>query len=102
MGDVMRCLNEAGYPIRGVEGEDFAKALDAALSDEKTREAVGSLIAYRNNDDSRDMGIESCDNSLTVHILERMGLSWPETGTAYIRQFLDKLKQKGFFGGNEE
>ena len=101
MGDVVQALNEAGYQIRGVENEAFASALNEALSDEGKREAVSCLTAYDSNDGTRMIGLESCDNSLTTHILARLGFSWPETGIAYIRLFLERLAQKGFFGGNK-
>ena len=101
MGDVMQILNEMGHRIRGAEPEEFAEALQNALSDETKREAVGSLIAYQSNDDTQGLGLESCDNSYTVHILGRLGFFWPDTGAAYIRQFLEKLEEKGFFGGEE-
>ncbi|MBR5091319.1 MAG: amino acid adenylation domain-containing protein [Ruminiclostridium sp.] len=100
ISDVVRALNEEGYPVRGAEPEEFAGALHEALSDEKKREAVSSLAAYDSGDNTRPVGPESCDNSLTMQILERLGFSWPETGVAYIRQFVAKLKQKGYFGGD--
>lgn len=101
LGDVVQALNEEGYPIRGVEADEFASALQKALSDENMREAVSSLAAYRSGDNTRAIGLESCDNSLTTRILRRFGFSWPETGISYIRQFLKHLEQKGFFRGND-
>lgn len=101
MGDVMQVLNEMGHPIRGAEPEEFAKALQSALSDEEKNEAVGSLIAYQNNNNIQEIGLESCDNSYTVQILARLGFFWPETSAAYIRQFFEKLEEKDFFGGNK-
>ena len=101
MADVVRALNEAGHPIRGAESEAFEQALQAALSDEKKREAVGSLIAYDSGDGSEELGLESCDISHTVRILARLGFAWPETGSAYIRRFIEKLDQKGYFRGND-
>ena len=97
MADVVRALNEAGHPIRGAEAEAFEQALQAALSDEEKREAVGSLIAYDSGDGSEELGLESCDIAHTVRILARLGFTWPETGSAYIRRFIEKLDQKGFF-----
>ena len=102
MGDVIRAMNEEGYPIRGAEPEEFMSALHEALSDETRREAVSTLAAYNSGSNTQEIGPESCDNSLTMQILERLGISWPETGNAYIRQFLRKLGQKGYFGGNGE
>ena len=76
-------------------------ALGEALSNDKTREAVSSLVAYNSNDNTQEIGPESCDNSLTMQILERLGFEWPETGVSYIRSFIRKLGEKGYFGGNE-
>ena len=100
--DIVRCLNEAGHPIRGAENEEVAQAMRQALSDDATSEAVSSLIAYQNNDDIREIGLESLDNAYTTRILKRLGFSWPETGSDYIRRFIDKLDQKGFFGGADQ
>ena len=101
LGDVVRVLNEMGYPIRGVEDEAFAQALSEALADESKSEAVGSLIAYRSGDKNiREIGLESIDNSHITRILARLGFSWPETGELYIRRFLEKLNQLKFFGEN--
>ena len=101
IGDVVRALNEEGYPVRGAEPEEFMAALGEALSNDKTREAVSSLVAYNSNDNTQEIGPESCDNSLTMQILERLGFEWPETGVSYIRNFIRKLGEKGYFGGNE-
>ena len=100
--DIVRCLNEAGHPIRGAENGEVAQAMRQALSDDATSEAVSSLIAYQNNDDIREIGLESLDNAYTTRILKRLGFSWPETGSDYIRRFIDKLDQKGFFGGADQ
>lgn len=100
MGDVVACLAEAGYPIRGVEADEFAAALEQTLADEKTREAVSSLVAYQSSDDSQEMGLGDADISHTVRILARLGFSWPETGRTYIRSFIDVLDGLGFFGGS--
>lgn len=102
ISDVVRALNEEGYPVRGAEPEEFMAALHEALSDEKKRGAVSSLAVYDSSDDTEMIGPESCDNSLTMQILERLGISWPETGSSYIRQFLKKLEEKGYFGDNQE
>lgn len=98
-GDIIRTLEEIGYPIRGAENDEVAQKLSSALSNEKTSGAVSSLIAYNDNADIHEIGIESLDNSYTVSVLARLGFIWPETGSAYIRRFLEKLEQKGFFGG---
>jgi len=98
LGDVIRELNALGYPVRGVENEEFARAFQEALADEGRSEAVSCLIAYQNNDKNiRAVGLESSDNRLTTGVLRRLGVTWPETGSAYIRRFLEKLDEKGFF-----
>ena len=102
MGDVVTAFKEEGFDIKGVEPAEFESAFTDALADEKTREAVGSLAAYNSNDNTSEIGLESCDNSLTTQILERLGFSWPETGVSYIVRFLKYLEQKGFFGGNDK
>ena len=101
MGDVIHVMNDMGYNIRGGEAEEMAEVLNKALADEKTNAAVGSLIAYDSGDSIQMIGLESLDISYTSQILERLGFSWPETGSAYMRKFLERLKDKGFFGGME-
>ncbi|MBO4661024.1 MAG: amino acid adenylation domain-containing protein [Prevotella sp.] len=97
MGDVIRAMNDIGYSIRGAEDEEMAEALQQALADEKTNAAVGSLIAYNSNDGSQEIGLDSLDITYTSSVLERLGFSWPETGSAYIRQFIERLDRKDFF-----
>ena len=97
MGDIIHAMNDMGYSIRGAENEEVADALQQALADEKTNAAVSSLIAYNSNDGSQEIGLDSLDITYTSSILERLGFSWPETGRAYIRRFLEKLNEKGFF-----
>ena len=75
----------------------MAELLNKALADERTNAAVGSLIAYNSGDGSQEIGLESLDVTYTSSILERLGFSWPETGAAYMRRFLGKLEEKGFF-----
>ena len=101
-GDVIREMNGLGYPIAGAEAEEFAEALNGALSDEKTAEAVSSLIAYNGSDGIETIGLEGCNSTYTTQILERLGFSWPETGSAYIRSFLSKLEEKGYFKRNDQ
>ena len=97
MADVIRTMNDFGYAIRGGENEEVAAALNEALADEKTNDAVSSLIAYNSGDSIQMIGLESLDNQFTNSILERLGFSWPETGSAYVRRFLERLDWKGFF-----
>ena len=97
MSDVIREMNALGLSVRGAEGEEFIHILQGALADNKKSEAVSCLIAYDSKDDVKMIGLESIDHDYTVSILERLGFFWPETGSEYIRRFLEKLMQKGFF-----
>ena len=95
----MRVLEELGHPVRGVENDELAQALQKALSDEKTIEAVSCLAAYNTGEiNSSEIGLDGLDGSYTARVLERLGAAYAETGSAYIRQFLSRLEQKGFFG----
>ncbi len=98
-GDIISTLNDLGYRIDGAENTEFAEALNKALADEKKSAMVSSLIAYNNNGDIRSIGLESLNNTYTINLLARLGFTWAETGKTYIRRFLEKLEQKGFFGG---
>jgi len=60
--------------------------------------AVSSLIAYQNSEgDVTEIGLDDATIAHTLHILKRLGFSWPETGEEYIRQFVKKLDEKAFF-----
>jgi amino acid adenylation domain-containing protein len=97
MGDVIRELSTFGHPIQGAENETFVQALNKALSSEEKSQAVSPLIAYKSNDNLQIIGFDNCDCSYTNRVLERLGFSWPETGSAYIRQFMEQLAGKGHF-----
>ena len=97
MGDIIRELSAFGNPIQGVENETFAQALNEALASEDKSQTVSTLIAYKNNDNIQTIGLDGCNCDYTNRILERLGFSWPETGSAYIRQFIERLAGKGFF-----
>ena len=97
MGDIIRELSNTDYPIQGVEIEAFAKALNEALATEAKSQSVSTLIAYKNNDNIQTIGLDGCNCDYTNRLLERLGFFWPETGSAYIRQFIERLAAKGFF-----
>ncbi|MBR5394150.1 MAG: amino acid adenylation domain-containing protein [Bacteroidaceae bacterium] len=97
MGDVIRVLSALKDPIQGAENETFAKALNEALASEAKSQSVSTLIAYKNNDNIQTIGLECLNSDYTNRVLERLGFSWPETGSAYIRQFIERLAEKGFF-----
>ena len=96
--DIIKVLEEEGFHIRPAEDEEVSEALAAALSDDKKREAVSSLVAYQNSEgDVTEIGLDDATIAHTLHILKRLGFSWPETGEEYIRQFVKKLDEKAFF-----
>ena len=97
MGDVIRVLSTIKDPIQGAENETFAKALNEALASESKSQSVSTLIAYKNNDNVQTIGLDCLNCDYTNRVLERLGFSWPETGSAYIRQFIERLAEKGFF-----
>ena len=97
MGDIIRELSAIGNPIEGVENESFGQALNEALSSEAKSQSVSTLIAYKKNDNIQTIGLDGCNCDYTNRILERLGFFWPETGSAYIRQFIERLAEKGFF-----
>ena len=97
MGDVIRVLSALKDPIQGAENETFAKALNEALASEAKSQSVSTLIAYKNNDNVQTIGLDCLNCDYTNRVLERLGFSWPETGSAYIRQFIERLADKGFF-----
>ena len=102
MGDVIRVMNAMGYRIEGAEPEAFAEALRQVLADESRSSLVNSLIAYQSGGNVQRIGLDSMDNSYTMRVLERLGFHWPETGAAYMRRFLEKLTEKGFFDSSEQ
>ena len=94
--------NSAAEILHMAEGDPvYARALQKALADEKTSEAVSCLIAYDSKEDTQPIGLDGIDHTYTTGVLERLGFSWPETGSVYIRRFLDKLDQKGYFEGSK-
>ena len=97
-GDVIREMGAMGHPVRGAEDGEFSRTLQEALADERRSEAVSCLIAYDSKEDVQAVGLDSMDHTYTTGVLERLGFFWPETGSAYIRRFLEKLDQKNYFG----
>ena len=96
--DIIRVLNMEGYPVRPADGEEVQEALTEALSDDGKREAVGSLIAYQNSDETvTEIGLDDATIAHTLHTLSRLGFSWPQTGEEYITRFVKKLTEKAFF-----
>ena len=97
MQDVFAEIRGLGYEIRTAEDDELQQALDAALSDNRKNSAVSSLVAYVNNSGIQELGWDDLDIGFTSQVLYRLGFSWPETGSEYIRQFIRKLDGLSFF-----
>ena len=97
MQDVFTEIRGLGYEIRTAEDDELQKGIDAALSDSTKNSAVSPLVAYSNNSGVHDLGWDDLNMSFTTQILYRLGFSWPETGSEYIRQFIRKLDGLSFF-----
>ena len=97
MQDVFSEIRGLGYEIRTADDDELQQALDAALSDSRKNSAVSPLVAYANNSGVQELGLDSLNISFTLQTLYRLGFSWPETGSEYIRQFIRKLDELSFF-----
>ncbi|MBQ1511025.1 MAG: hypothetical protein IIZ54_09090, partial [Selenomonadaceae bacterium] len=80
--------------------EEMSKVLQEALADKQKRDAVLPLLAYAANGSTEGLGLKDADMRHTLRVLYRQGFRWPETGSAYIRQFIEKLNELSFFGEN--
>ena len=97
MQNILAEICALGYDIRPAEDNDITQALNTALSDSTKNSAVAPLIAYSNNSGIHELGLSDIDISYTSQVLYRLGFSWPETGSEYIRQFIKKLDGLSFF-----
>ena len=97
MQDVFTEIRGLGYEIRAAEDDEMKQALDAALFDNTKNSAVAPLVAYSDNSGVQGLGFGDIDVRYTAQVLYRLGFSWPETGSEYIRQFIRKLEGLSFF-----
>lgn len=95
--NVIAEIRGLGCEIRTAEDDELKQALDAALSDSTKNSAVAPLVAYANNSGVQELGLNELDIGFTSQVLYRLGFSWPETGSQYIRQFIRKLDGLSFF-----
>ena len=98
--DVVEEISRNGFRIRPVPPEEMSKVLQEALADKQKRDAVLPLLAYAANGNTEGLGLKDADMRHTLRVLYRQGFRWPETGSAYIRQFIEKLNELSFFGEN--
>ena len=93
MGDVIGGMRAYGCSIRSVENDEFAAALQEALKDPATCDAMRPFMAYSLNEDGQASELELDDLSVsyTAQILARMGFTWPVCGQEYYLKFLTAL-----------
>lgn len=99
IGDVIMQLGTEKEPVRLVEREELDAAVAAGLNDSVLSEKLRPLLAYstKNGDVQRELGLEALDAGYTAQILFRLGFFWPNTDSAYVRRFLERLNRLGFF-----
>lgn len=96
MSDVINAMKKYGFDIKIASYNDFTEAVQKARSDEKMRDALLGLIAYRSNDETSLMQVES-DNRLTIELLYRLGYIWPIIDNDYLYKMIYALNTLGFF-----
>ncbi len=96
-GDIVMNLSDEDQ-IQMVDGEFFANAVKEVSADPEKAIRVGELIAYATGrTDARLLGADSVENRLTMQVLYSCGFRWPETGSEYVKRFVEKLRKLGFF-----
>ena len=95
MSDVILALNRYGFRIDIVSGEEFAKKIKDAASDERLSEALLGLIAYDGN--GQVLYPAASDNRLTSELLYRLGYFWPITDPPYLNNIIEVLDGFEFF-----
>lgn len=97
MGDIVEAMREEGIVIPFMEDDEFARAMASASNDPDRAERLVSLVAYANMADGQAAVPLTADSDYTAQALLRHGWSWPETGNAYLRNFIRTLTGMGFF-----
>ena len=96
MSDVICALRHCGYDIRTVSDAEFETAIRNANADAGIRDALLGLIAYRTNDETPLVPVDS-DNRMTVETLYRLDYFWPIIDTGYLYRLIGVLAGLGFF-----
>lgn len=97
MGDIVEAMREEGIEIPLMEDDDFLDVLNNARNDPTKAERLVSLLAYGNMADGQAAVPLAAESTYTAQVLLRYGWSWPETGNAYLRNFIGALVGMGFF-----
>ncbi len=96
MSDVIRALQDYGFPIRIVPAEEFEGIVKEALKDDRFRDAVLGIIAYDSGSDEL-LSMTPSDNRFTSEVLYRLDYFWPITDSRYLKNVIEVLDGFGFF-----
>ncbi len=93
-------LKEMNGEIELVEDDEFEKRLDEALKNSAASDKVSSLMTYtpgKGEENLRENGVDTIDNTLTLQILYRLAFQWPIADEKYVSAFTRHLRETGFF-----
>ncbi len=97
LGDIIRQMNEAGIPIRFVEYEEFAAALNEAQKDPDKAAILSSMTAYMNTAHGKKVVALPFESHYTTQVLARTGFFWNVSSDRYVNDFINVLKGFRFF-----
>ncbi|MEE3493126.1 amino acid adenylation domain-containing protein [Ruminococcus sp.] len=97
LGDIIRRMNDAGIPIRFVEYEEFADALNEAQKDPDKAAILSSMTAYMNTAHGKKVVALPFESHYTTQILARMGFFWNASNERYVNDFINVLMGFRFF-----
>lgn len=96
---MLEYLERAGYPIKVISGDQFAKRIRTTIDSEQ----VHIFEALSNDLDQDDkLQYESnihIENAFTVQYLRSIGFEWPEIDCPYVEGYLRYFTQLGYFEG---
>ena len=96
MSDVIKALQDYGFPIRIVSEEEFQRIVKKALKDDRFRDAVLGIIAYDSGSEEF-LTMTVSDNRFTSEVLYRLDYFWPITDSGYLKNVIKVLDGFGFF-----
>ncbi|EGW51740.1 hypothetical protein HMPREF1022_01281 [Desulfovibrio sp. 6_1_46AFAA] len=97
MGDIIASMQAEGLEVPMVEDDVFERAMAEAMLDPDRAERLVSLVAYQNMAGGKVVAPLAAESAYTAQALLRHNWRWPETGSAYLRGFIQGLAGMGFF-----
>ncbi|MBQ7530968.1 MAG: amino acid adenylation domain-containing protein [Paludibacteraceae bacterium] len=97
MGDVLAGLEKIGTPMRFVELQEFALAMQQAAQDPDKASMLTTMLAYQGNAGGKQTRVVDRNNEYTAQVLLRLGFRWTEPDSAYVNRMLTAISQLGFF-----